>query len=46
MSHRDFREQVEAGVKNARREIREIERLPMPPEFTGEDYLKSIWVDF
>ena len=46
MSYRDFREQVEAGVKNARREIREIGRLPMPPEFTGEDYLKSIWVDF
>ena len=46
MSYRDFRAQVEVGVNNARREFEGMKRLTMPPEMIGEDYLKSIWVEF
>ncbi len=46
MGYRDFREQVETGIRSAKRSSRSIERLAMPPEFTGEDYLKSIWIEF
>ncbi|NNE90060.1 MAG: class I SAM-dependent rRNA methyltransferase [Verrucomicrobiales bacterium] len=43
MSARDFCDQIKIGI---RRKITSMKSLPMPPEFHGENYLKSVWVDF
>ena len=45
LSAKQFERDVIAGIENRRREIRSVESLPMPPEFHGDDYLKSLWVD-
>ena len=42
---RRFREMVRDGVLASGRRIREMELRPMPRDFTGEQYLKSVWVD-
>jgi len=41
-----FEAMVRAGLAEAGRDEVEVEELPMPPEFSGEQYLKSIWVRF
>lgn len=42
---RDYQRQVEQGIRNAGRRVLNCEKTPMPPEFHGDDYLKSLWVD-
>ena len=41
LSHSDFRRMVEAAAPGAR-----LIHDPMPADFTGEDYLKRLWVDW
>jgi len=38
---RDFETQVRDGVKAAGRAVVDLQLVPMPPEFRGDDYLKS-----
>ena len=45
LSARHFERDVLTGIQSCRREVRSVEALPMPPEFHGDDYLKSLWVD-
>lgn len=45
LHHRDFEKQVEEGIRRAGRNVSKMERAPMPPEFRGDDYLKSLRVD-
>ena len=40
-----FQDAVHEGVRLGKRIIQNIESHPMPPEFAGEDYLKSVWVN-
>lgn len=42
---RRFREMVREGVLAAGRRVTNIEMPPMPPDFSGEAYLKSVWVE-
>lgn len=41
LSHEDFRDMVAQAAPGAR-----LTHAPMPPDFTGEDYLKRLWVDW
>jgi 23S rRNA (cytosine1962-C5)-methyltransferase len=41
-----FESMVEAGLQAAGRTPAHIEPAGMPPEFSGEQYLKSLWVQF
>ena len=41
-----FESMVKAGLRNANSEAAGIEAAEMPPEFSGEQYLKSVWVRF
>jgi len=41
---RFFRE-IESGVLSAGRVITAMKEAEMPPEYTGEQYLKSVWID-
>jgi len=41
---RRFRGDVVAGIEREKRGVDTAEELPMPPEFRGDDYLKSLWV--
>ena len=40
-----FEKAVREGVRQGRRITQKVESHPMPPEFAGEDYLKSVWVN-
>lgn len=42
---RDYRRQVEEGIRRAGREIVSLEKKPMAAEFNGDDYLKTLWVE-
>jgi 23S rRNA (cytosine1962-C5)-methyltransferase len=42
---RDYQRQVEEGIRGAGRNVSHLEKKPMPPEFNGDDYLKSLRVD-
>ncbi len=44
MGMADYRQQVVAGVQSAGRRVESIDSLPMPPEYRGDDYLKSLWL--
>ncbi len=44
-SGRQFERDVLAGIRSRGRKVRSVETFPMPPEFHGDDYLKSLWVD-
>ncbi|MEM9283414.1 MAG: class I SAM-dependent methyltransferase [Verrucomicrobiota bacterium] len=44
LSRRDFEKNVLSGVRQVKREVVSCENLDMPPEFHGDDYLKSLWV--
>ena len=44
LDQRDFEHAVRRGVRAANRRAGEIEACAMPPEFNGDDYLKTIWV--
>tara|TARA_R110000850_G_scaffold17996_5_gene54601 strand:- start:26 stop:898 length:873 start_codon:yes stop_codon:yes gene_type:complete len=41
---RPFEKDVLAGIRQRRRDVVSVEVLAMPPEFHGDDYLKSLWV--
>lgn len=41
LSHEDFRRMVSAAAPGA-----VLTHDPMPPDFTGEDYLKRLWIDW
>lgn len=41
----DYRKQIEAGVIKAGRKLTSIDYQPMPEEFCGDDYLKSLWIE-
>ncbi|MEO0415387.1 MAG: class I SAM-dependent methyltransferase [Verrucomicrobiota bacterium] len=45
MNLRDFEKQVKEGIRLAGRRVSSIASQPMPDEFRGDDYLKSLWVD-
>lgn len=45
LSAKRFERDVVEGINSRDRPIRSLESLPMPPEFHGDDYLKSLWVD-
>lgn len=45
LSAKHFERDVLAGIKSEKRQIQSVETLQMPPEFHGDDYLKSLWVD-
>lgn len=40
LSHEEFRRMVARAVPGFR-----LTRDPMPPDFSGEDYLKRLWID-
>ena len=40
----DFERAVFSGVKGAGRSVVSCERVPMPPEYHGDEYLKSLRV--
>lgn len=44
LSGSQFQRDVISGVKEASRSVVSSEALPMPPEFHGDEYLKSLWV--
>ncbi len=41
LGHEDFRRMVARAVPGFR-----LTHDPMPPDFSGEDYLKRLWVDW
>lgn len=41
----DYRRQVEEGIQLAGRRAGKIDSKPMPKEFCGDDYLKTLWVE-
>lgn len=41
LGHEDFRRMVARAVPGFR-----LTRDPMPPDFSGEDYLKRLWIDW
>lgn len=41
LSHADFRRMVAEALPGFR-----LTHDPMPPDFTGEDYLKRLWIDW
>lgn len=41
---RQFEKDVISGIKRKGRVVNSAEPLAMPPEFHGDDYLKSLWV--
>ena len=41
LGHEDFRRMVAQAVPGFR-----LTRDPMPPDFSGEDYLKRLWIDW
>ena len=45
MAIREFEKEVVAGIRSAGRNVSRIVSYPMPPEFEGDDYLKSLRVD-
>ena len=45
LEHGRFEELVRDGMRLSRQAIAGLEHTYMPPDFTGEDYLKSIWID-
>ncbi len=45
LSARAFREMVREGLLAAGKRSPSLEMRPMPPDFTGEPYLKSVWVE-
>ena len=44
LSMDQFERDVLSGVANKGRDVVSMKRLSMPPEFNGDDYLKSLWV--
>ena len=40
----DFINSITIGVNSAKRKILDMYSMPMPFDFSGENYLKSIWV--
>jgi len=40
-----FESDLRAGLARARRRLEAVESLPMPPEFQGDGYLKSLWLE-
>ncbi len=45
LTHARFESLVRQGVIKGRRQITKLTPTSMPPDFTGEPYLKSLWVD-
>lgn len=45
LEHARFESLVRDGVHQARRRVNALEHTEMPRDFTGEPYLKSIWLD-
>lgn len=45
LSSWEFESMLSEGVKLARRKVSKIVEAVMPPEFAGDDYLKSFWLD-
>lgn len=45
LEHDRFEVMVREGVRLAGRRVATLAHTSMPPDFTGEHYLKSIWVD-
>ncbi len=43
LDQRDFEKAVRQGVRAAVRRASDLESRPMPPEFNGDDYLKTVW---
>ncbi|MDF1755471.1 MAG: class I SAM-dependent methyltransferase [Verrucomicrobiales bacterium] len=41
----EYQRQVEEGIRAAGRNVLNLKKKPMPTEFNGDDYLKSLWVD-
>ena len=46
LDHSRFESLVRQGIAASRRSLTQLNHTPMPPDFTGENYLKSIWIDF
>jgi 23S rRNA (cytosine1962-C5)-methyltransferase len=44
LTNNKFISSIKEGVKNAKRKIIDIELSQMPFDFSGEKYLKSVWV--
>lgn len=44
LDQRAFEKAVRQGVRAAGRRANDLETCPMPPEFHGDDYLKTVWV--
>tara|TARA_R110002096_G_scaffold119495_3_gene258956 strand:- start:1040 stop:1930 length:891 start_codon:yes stop_codon:yes gene_type:complete len=44
LSPSQFEKDVLSGISQRRRDVVSVESLPMPREFRGDDYLKSLWV--
>lgn len=44
LTKRQFETDVISGVRSAGRSVNSCTALAMPPEFHGDDYLKSLWV--
>ncbi|OIP96875.1 hypothetical protein AUK40_04420 [Candidatus Wirthbacteria bacterium CG2_30_54_11] len=44
-SAEDFEQQVQAGIQTAGRSILSKHFAPMPCDFPGEQYLKSLWIE-
>jgi 23S rRNA (cytosine1962-C5)-methyltransferase len=44
LSANHFEKQVRSGIRQQRRDVVSLESTPMPPEFHGDDYLKSLRV--
>ena len=45
LEHGDFEDLVRGGLRRAGKKLRALAHTAMPEDFTGERYLKSIWVD-
>ncbi len=43
---RDYQRDVEQGIRRAGHQGFRLRSSPMPPEYNGDDYLKSLWIDF
>ncbi|MCB1229239.1 MAG: class I SAM-dependent rRNA methyltransferase [Verrucomicrobiae bacterium] len=44
LDNRSFEKAVREGVRQGRRKVERVEVFPMPEEFNGDDYLKTVWV--
>ena len=45
LTHQRFESLIREGLRSGERQIARFTSTAMPPDFTGESYLRSVWID-